>query len=547
MSQPNLHDKQGANWINLGPVPKLKTDRRALVKVDGHQIALFEIDGQLFAINNRCPHEGYPLIEGTVKNDCRLACNWHGWTFDLKDGQALVGRDPVRRWSAEQRQGDIWIDMTPPEPVLRLQAADKELAEAFDDHDYDRMARALARRLAAGGSSISALERLVTEKCVSFERGFGHAHAGLADWLLLSDQFISGADYADKNAHVALVPPLEALAHLSYDARMSRDRPLPDGTVPWDEAAFFAAVERQDEEEAIALIRGAFNDGLKLDVIFDLLSQAALSHYTGFGHGLIYVTKLRALAKRFSQKTVRLLTLMQVRYLCLASREDLIPDFRALQPVVASWGGAEAPDDGQELSAHTLSGLPVGKVLALVSASAGKMKPKLLHEFLAAAAALSMLRFDPALMDKTRIGVSDSVTWLDFTHALTFALAVYEECERQPELWPQGLAQMACFVGRNSRYLKDSSDGLDWSVSDGAAFIEESALALLGQDESSYIHGVHRLKTLLAVSELSRHGTLPENRSLLLAALNRYLNSPIRHRNPLRSAWQATALVKREG
>lgn len=548
MKQQDMQNTQGENWTNIGSVPQLSEKGRALIKVDGRQIALFEIDGQIFAINNRCPHEGYPLIEGTVKKDCRLACNWHGWTFDLKSGQAMVGRDPVRRWPVERRDGDIWIDMTPPDPALRLKAADDELAEAFADHDYDRMARALARRQAAGGVFDDAAQTLLLQKCGSFERGFGHAHAGLADWMALADQLTCDSGQADKAVHYGLVPALEALAHLSYDAKMDRRKALPDGVPVWKESAFLDAVERQDEDTAIALMRGAFDAGLSFNVICDLLARIALSHYTGFGHGLIYVTKLRILAGRFGDDASRLLTLMLVRYLCQASREDLIPEFRTLQPALADWGQERGASGGPVLlSARTLSGLSIRDALALVSAHAGNMDPLVLHEHLTGAAALSMLRFDIDLMDKAQAGVSETVSWLDFTHALTFALAVYEECRRQSQLWPQGLAQMACFVGRNSRFLKDTSDEAAWSVPDSTVFFETAMQDLLSQDEISYIHGVHRLKTVLAVQALSQNAGLVDSRTLLLAAVNRYLNSPIRHRHPLRTAWQAQMLVKREG
>ena len=41
------------------------------------QIVLYRVDDQVFAIDNRCPHEGYPLAEGTLDEQCQLTCNWH--------------------------------------------------------------------------------------------------------------------------------------------------------------------------------------------------------------------------------------------------------------------------------------------------------------------------------------------------------------------------------------------------------------------------------------------------------------------------------------
>ena len=49
-------------------------------------IALFNVDGQMFAINHICPHQGGPLADGALTGSV-VACPWHGWTFDVRTGQ----------------------------------------------------------------------------------------------------------------------------------------------------------------------------------------------------------------------------------------------------------------------------------------------------------------------------------------------------------------------------------------------------------------------------------------------------------------------------
>jgi len=63
---------------------ELKAKGRKLVRRDGKQILLIARDGRVFAIANRCPHEGYPLSEATFGPGCVLTCNWHNWKFDLR-------------------------------------------------------------------------------------------------------------------------------------------------------------------------------------------------------------------------------------------------------------------------------------------------------------------------------------------------------------------------------------------------------------------------------------------------------------------------------
>ena len=74
---------------------ELKEKGRKLLKKDGKQILLVFSEGRVYAIANRCPHEGYPLSEGTLDSECRLTCNWHNWKFDLASGANLTGGDAL--------------------------------------------------------------------------------------------------------------------------------------------------------------------------------------------------------------------------------------------------------------------------------------------------------------------------------------------------------------------------------------------------------------------------------------------------------------------
>ena len=89
---------------------------RKVVRKTGKQILLIASGERIFAVANRCPHEGYPLSEGTEGPNCVLTCNWHNWKFDLASGAALTGRDPVRTYALETRDGEIFVDLTDPQP-----------------------------------------------------------------------------------------------------------------------------------------------------------------------------------------------------------------------------------------------------------------------------------------------------------------------------------------------------------------------------------------------------------------------------------------------
>lgn len=63
---------------------------------DGREIALFNVDGNIYALDNACPHMGGPLGEGELENGC-VTCPWHGWQFDVKTGACanMPGQDAL--------------------------------------------------------------------------------------------------------------------------------------------------------------------------------------------------------------------------------------------------------------------------------------------------------------------------------------------------------------------------------------------------------------------------------------------------------------------
>lgn len=86
------------------PLSSLDADGRALVEVEGTQVAVFVVDGRVHAFANACPHEGNPLHEGEILGDT-LTCAYHGWKFDLGTGACLSGEEPARVFRVEI-QGD---------------------------------------------------------------------------------------------------------------------------------------------------------------------------------------------------------------------------------------------------------------------------------------------------------------------------------------------------------------------------------------------------------------------------------------------------------
>ncbi len=74
-------------FIKVGELEDVPEGTSKMIRNGKISIALFHIDGKIYAINNICPHEGGPLHEGNLKG-CVVECPWHGIPFDVRTGHS---------------------------------------------------------------------------------------------------------------------------------------------------------------------------------------------------------------------------------------------------------------------------------------------------------------------------------------------------------------------------------------------------------------------------------------------------------------------------
>jgi nitrite reductase/ring-hydroxylating ferredoxin subunit len=507
-----------------------------VVRFGAKQIAVFDTSEGVFACNNRCPHEGYPLREGTLDGLCVLTCNWHNWKFDLKTGHNILGGDRLPVYRTREQDGFVWIDVSDPPFSVRRAEIMVNLRAAFDDSDYARLAREIARLDLAGGDALDAVRKAIAWSHDKLEFGMGHAFAGAADWLTLYDELAGDGE-------ARLICLLESVGHMADDVVRETFYRFERGQEAYDEDAFVEAVEREDEAAAIRLVRGALAAGQGLADLERGLARAALRHYNDFGHSLIYTVKVGQLAQRLGSEVLEPLVLALVRSLVYAVREDRVPEFRHYAAALSAWvggGGGAAPDP------DAYRGLNVKAALEL-TAGHGDAAPQDLYRSLLAANAGHMLRFDLSYQEAFDRPIQDNVGWLDFTHAITFANAVRRQCSRFPELWPAGLLQLACFAGRNAAYTDPAADHGDWAVDDSEAFFAEAVRGMLDHGRAEFIVSVHLLKTVLAARAEILSGAAGPAAPVLAAALNRFLHAPLKRKHVRRTARQALEFVRLDG
>jgi nitrite reductase (NADH) small subunit/3-phenylpropionate/trans-cinnamate dioxygenase ferredoxin subunit len=95
--------------VIVGRAEDVPPGRGATVELkDGTELALYNVGGSFYAVENFCPHRGAPLAEGQLRGTT-IRCNWHGWRFDLQTGQCLGRPNAPSLEAYEVRIEDGWI------------------------------------------------------------------------------------------------------------------------------------------------------------------------------------------------------------------------------------------------------------------------------------------------------------------------------------------------------------------------------------------------------------------------------------------------------
>ncbi|MEM4780029.1 MAG: Rieske (2Fe-2S) protein [Halalkalicoccus sp.] len=101
------------DFVRVATLEDLGGEGPAVVTTRGRAIALVRHEGEIHAVDNRCPHMGFPLAQGTVE-DGILTCHWHHARFELSCGSTFDPfADDVPTYPVAVRDGEIWVDPDP--------------------------------------------------------------------------------------------------------------------------------------------------------------------------------------------------------------------------------------------------------------------------------------------------------------------------------------------------------------------------------------------------------------------------------------------------
>ena len=99
-----------SEWIDVANVERLGPSESLVIDVDDVMIAVFNMDGDLYAIEDICTHDGAELTGGRIEGD-QIICPRHGARFSIKTGEALTAPayDPVTTFPVRVKNGMIQV------------------------------------------------------------------------------------------------------------------------------------------------------------------------------------------------------------------------------------------------------------------------------------------------------------------------------------------------------------------------------------------------------------------------------------------------------
>jgi nitrite reductase/ring-hydroxylating ferredoxin subunit len=288
--QDTPHEEAGGEhkWQRVAiSARELAEGDRRTVSVGGHTIVLFNSHGRLFAVDNRCPHMGFPLDRGSVQ-DCILTCHWHHARFDLETGGTFdQWADDVRVFPVRVEDGALLIDVA--DRGNRRQHFLRRLGDGLERDIRLVIAKSVIALLDQGGDTREVMRTGLEFGVRNRRDGWGAGltiltcMANLTPWLHAEDR------------PRAMYHGLAAVAEDS-DGHPPRFtiRPLPGDAADlatlkrW----FRRFIEVRDSESAERCITTAVRSGVDAPVLADLMFSAATDHrYLTTGHVLDFTNK----------------------------------------------------------------------------------------------------------------------------------------------------------------------------------------------------------------------------------------------------------------
>ncbi|HMH53523.1 MAG TPA: Rieske (2Fe-2S) protein [Candidatus Acidoferrum sp.] len=282
------HDRSEADArIKICTFEDLERERRKVISVNGRTVLVLLEEGRVFAVDNRCPHMGFPLHRGTVK-DGILTCHWHHAKFELAGGCTFDPfADDVTVFDVEMSGGDVWLRWGATEEDRRAHWMGK-LTEGLEQDIRLVLAKSVIA-LTEQGATKDVLREAALFGIRNRARGWS---TGLSILTGMAN-VLPSLDGEDR--------PLAIYHGLVHVARSTARQPPDFGLEPLATTEtrperyldwFRRFIEVRAEEAAKRTLRTAIHIGLSPRAVADMIFAACTDHlFLDVGHSLDFANK----------------------------------------------------------------------------------------------------------------------------------------------------------------------------------------------------------------------------------------------------------------
>jgi len=416
--------------VRAGTLSELRGAGQILTKVGSVPVVVFWHEDAAYAIEDRCPHLGFPLHQGTVEAGL-VTCHWHHARFDLESGCTLdMWADDARGFAATVRDGDVFVEARADvDPIGHLQA---RLRNGLEESITLVIAKSVLGLLDAGVPAADIVRTGIDFGTKYRASGWG---TGLTVLVAMANLFphLSGDDRA-----LALVHGLTFVANdTSGQSPRFPVGPLPTDAVPIArlEAWYRRFIETRSSDSAERTLETALHDAGRRPEVEAMMFTAVTDHvFIDGGHTLDFTNKafeaVELLGAGSASQVLPTLVMQTTR----AQRSEEFSEWRHPHDLVAlsarTAGRMERPTaapvtkiDVGAVAWQLLADDPEAVADALVEAWSAGATDEEIGRALAYAAALRIVRFH------TR---NDHADWDTVHHSFTAANALHQAMVRNP-------------------------------------------------------------------------------------------------------------------
>ncbi len=419
-------------WTRVGLQESLRTRRCAVVSPG---VAVFCTGDETYAVDNRCPHMGFPLNQGTLQQGI-LTCHWHHARFDLQSGGTFDAfADDVRVYPTRVVDGVVWVNLQPPAGD-RTAYWKKRLQDSLEQNISLVTVKAVLALLRDGVPPREILA-IGGRFGVQFRRqGWG---SGLTILTAMANVL---PHLAPDDRALAL---FHGMVHVAGDVDGQAPRfaldPLPSQDVsPARLKAWFRQfIEVRDAEGAERVLLTGIAAGMSEAQVADMLLAACTDHYfLAGGHTMDFINKAFEYLALAGWQEAPVILPSVLRGLATAPRSEELNSWRnpvdlvaLLDPIFARLpglldAGASTQPSGDlfaDLVPPLLGDDPAASAGALVTALADGWPPATIGDTLAYAAALRIARFHTS---------NEFSDWITVLHTFTYCNALQHNLLRAP-------------------------------------------------------------------------------------------------------------------